>query len=166
MTYVLGCLGLADVASGVVGAVLGEVARAVLEKLKRGEKLSIEELVVLMLDLDYRQAIESRKEMLELFRQLDQKIEVLRRELLEARGGLDEKIEATRKELLGKIEAVRKGLHSKIENVHRDLNAGIEDVRQELLEKIASLEEKVESSRQETNQRLDAIYQLLLEMAK
>jgi len=121
---------VADAATSVAGAVLAEVTRSILERVKRGEKLSTEELMILLLDLNYRQIIELRKEMLELYRQLNGRID-----------RLDKKMESMRSELDAKIEGVRRELNSKIEAVRREINQRLDAIYQLLLKMIEQRKE-------------------------
>ena len=117
---------MTEVAGAALGAVLAEITREILEKVKRGEKLTTEELLVLLLDLNYRQTLEFRREVLELYQQLssrmarlEDKIEDLRKEMLQLYQRLDRKVEEVRREtsqrldtlyqLLSKMVAQRKG---------------------------------------------------------
>lgn len=113
---------MTEVAGAALGAVLAEITREILEKVKRGEKLTTEELLVLLPDLNYRH----RREMLELYQQLssrmarlEDKIEDLRKEMLQLYQRLDREVEEVRREtsqrldtlyqLLLKMVAQRKG---------------------------------------------------------
>lgn len=99
-------------ASSIAGAVLAEATRAILEKIKRGEKLSPEELLLLWIDL-----VHSRLD------SLDEKVERVRRELLAA---LDQRVGELRREVVDvrrEVLELRRELGSRIDRLY-ELLAG------------------------------------------
>ena len=127
---------MTEVASSVLGAVAGEVAKAILEKIKRGEKISAEELAVLLIDADVRRQEEFRREVYEMVKGLQARID-----------RLDEKVENLRKELERKIENVRREMLE----LHKHLDQKIENVRKDVLA---------------LHRRIDDMYKLLVRIAE
>ncbi|NPA04579.1 MAG: hypothetical protein GXO09_00585 [Crenarchaeota archaeon] len=141
---------MSGAAGSVAGAVLAELTRSILEKVRKGEKLSTEEIIVLLLDLNYRQVSDLQKQVLELYRQLDAKIEGVRRELSDRITALDRKVDGMRGEMF---------------DLYRQLDRKIEATRSQVEETRRELLVKVDEFRREVNQRLDAVYQLLVRAA-
>ncbi|NOZ88359.1 MAG: hypothetical protein GXO15_00350 [Crenarchaeota archaeon] len=68
-------------ADSVFDAVVSHAARRILEKLEKGKKLTVEDLLLLHLDLQYRELRELRGGLDSLRRELLERLEALRREV-------------------------------------------------------------------------------------
>ncbi len=113
-------------ADSLLDAVVSQAARKILEKLEKGKKLTVEDLLLLHLDLQYRELRELRGELGELRRELAAEIRgvrgeitQVRREVGEARSETAERLDSLRRELLERLEALRRELTLRMEELGR-----------------------------------------------
>ncbi len=95
----------------LIASVFAEVSRAIVEKARSGKKLSIEEILLLYLDLVYTQIGSLRKELREVNRRIDE----INRRIDEMRDEMGKKIDETNK----RIDRVYHDLAAKIDETNR-----------------------------------------------
>ncbi len=78
-------------------ALISQVSKRLLEKLEKGKKLSVEDILLLYLDMTYQEIREMRRELREEIARLERKIE-----------GLEKKTDETKDEIIKRIDEVNK----------------------------------------------------------
>jgi len=129
----------------VLGSILSQVSKRILEKLEKRQKLSTEDILLLYLDLTHKEIRELREEIRETRRELREEIRETRRELREEIEKTNRRIDETNK----RIDETNK----RIDRVQETLSARIDSVQKTLLAKI-----------EETNKRIDELYKLYTEL--
>ena len=120
----------------ILSEILLEVSKSILERVKKGKKLSVEEVMLLYLDLMYREVKDFRREVYELLGKLEKRIE-------ESNKGLSARIDETNK---------------RITDLDKRLSARIDETNA----RITELDKRLTARIDETNKRIDLIYQYLI----
>ena len=120
----------------VLPNILVEVSKAILEKVKEGKKLSVEEIMLLYLDMMYRRIDEMDKRLTSRIDELDRR--------------LTSRIDELNDRLSKRIDEVNK----RIDSIHLELSKKIDETNRRI--------DEVNKRIDETNKRIDRLYELLV----
>ncbi len=99
----------------VLGSILSQVSKRILEKLEKRQKLSTEDILLLYLDLTHKEIRETRRE-------LKEEIRETRRELREEIDETNKRIDKVQETLSARIDSVQKTLLAKIEETNKRID--------------------------------------------
>jgi chaperonin cofactor prefoldin len=155
---------VASIGIDVIGSILAEYAKRIVDKALKGEKLSDWEVGFLLMEAT-RRTLESRmdaieKRMSSLEESLKTRIEAVEKrvEALEKRvEAVEKRVDSVEKELLARVDSVERGLLAKIDSVEKGLSAKIDSLsmRIDLIEKrIVELGEEFKSLRGDVDKKI------------
>lgn len=103
------------VEEAALGAVVSQLSRRILEKLERGKKLSTEDLLLLYLDLQYRELSE-----------LNKKLDNVYRELLARIDGAEGSLRGEIRETAASLEACMARLETRLDETSKRIDKVLE----------------------------------------
>jgi chaperonin cofactor prefoldin len=148
---------VASIGIDVIGSILAEYAKRIVDKALKGEKLSDWEVGFLLMEAT-RRTLEARMDAIEKrMSSLEESLKT-RMEAVEKRvEAVEKRVDSVEKELLTRVDSVERGLLAKIDSVEKGLSAKIDSLsmRIDLIEKrIVELGEEFKNLRGEVDKKI------------